>query len=147
MNTRNCILVGLLLVFGGLLSYSQTTQGKALEIKPYVGISVPTGDIKEFAENGSVLGLSIDKYFSSKFALGLDINLQLNSFNNPFDFSSISNPYSISESNSGTLTINTIVIDYVARVGTVDCSYQITDDNGIVITGNYNGSFNILNGF
>jgi len=147
MNTRNCILVGLLLVFGGLLSYSQTEQGKTLEIKPYVGISVPTGDIKEFAKNGSVLGLSIDKYFSSKFALGLDINLQLSSFNNPFDFSSISNPYSISESNSGTLTINTIVIDYVARVGTVDCSYQITDDNGIVITGNYNGSFNILNGF
>ena len=58
-----------------------------------------------------------------------------------------SNVYEIENSGSGTLTINKIVIDYVARVGTVDCSYQITDDNGIVITGNYNGSFNILNGF
>ena len=50
-------------------------------------------------------------------------------------------------SGNGNVTINTITIDYVARVGTVDCSYNITDDNGISITGEFNGTFEILNGF
>lgn len=48
---------------------------------------------------------------------------------------------------SGVVTINSIVIDYVARTGTVDCDYNITDDNGITIQGMYKGEFNIINEF
>jgi len=50
MNTRNCILVGLLLVFGGLLSYSQTTQGKAY-IKS-LGLVVQLDRISDFGSEG-----------------------------------------------------------------------------------------------
>lgn len=57
------------------------------------------------------------------------------------------NVYKIENSGNGTVTINSITIDYVARTGTIDCTYQLTDDNGIIIAGNYSGNFNILNGF
>ena len=56
------------------------------------------------------------------------------------------NNYLILNSGAGTFTITAITKDFVAKTGTISCSFTITDDNGIVITGNYSGSFTILNG-
>lgn len=52
----------------------------------------------------------------------------------------------VGQSGNGTLTINSITIDYVLRTGTVDLSYTFTD--GIkTVTGTYTGSFGIINEF
>lgn len=50
----------------------------------------------------------------------------------------------IENTGSGTVTINTLTIDYVAKTGTIDCNYTITDDNGVSISGSYSGNFNII---
>jgi hypothetical protein len=52
----------------------------------------------------------------------------------------------IGQSGNGTLTINSITIDYVLRTGTVDLSYTFTDGNRTV-NGTYTGSFGIINEF
>lgn len=54
--------------------------------------------------------------------------------------------YLIENSGSGSFTITAITKDFVARNGTITCSFTITDDNGDVITGTYSGTFIILNG-
>lgn len=59
---------------------------------------------------------------------------------------SLATVYAIEGSGNGTITINTITIDYAARTGTVDCDYELTSDSGDVITGNYSGTFEIRNG-
>ncbi|MBC5840719.1 MAG: hypothetical protein K2Y30_12265 [Flavobacteriaceae bacterium] len=57
------------------------------------------------------------------------------------------NVYEISTAGNGTVTINNITIDYSARTGTIDCTYQMTASTGETITGNYSGTFGILSGY
>jgi hypothetical protein len=52
----------------------------------------------------------------------------------------------IGQTGNGTLTINSITIDYVLRTGTVDLSYTFTDGNRTV-NGTYTGNFGIINEF
>jgi hypothetical protein len=52
----------------------------------------------------------------------------------------------IGQNGNGTLTINSITIDYVLRTGTVDLSYTFTDGTKTV-NGTYDGSFKIINEF
>lgn len=60
---------------------------------------------------------------------------------------SSSSAYYIENSGSGTLIIDYINIDFTNRKGTLNCSYNLIDDTGISITGQFNGVFEILNGF
>lgn len=85
----------------GFSSFSQINDNKPFQITPYLGLSSPSSGLKDFAESGSVFGISVDKYISSKFALGIDLNFQSNSFSSPFDFSGITSPYSMTESANG----------------------------------------------
>lgn len=55
--------------------------------------------------------------------------------------------YGIENSGAGTLEIISITKDFSARTGTITCEYSITDDNGVIITGDYQGNFEMLNGF
>lgn len=52
--------------------------------------------------------------------------------------------YKIENTGNGTVTINTLTIDYVTKTGSIDCNYSITDDNGVSITGSYTGNFSII---
>lgn len=54
--------------------------------------------------------------------------------------------YIIENAGFGSLDITTITKDFAARNGTITCTFSITDDNGIVITGYYSGTFIMLNG-
>lgn len=55
--------------------------------------------------------------------------------------------YEIQSGGNGTVTINSITIDYITRIGTLDCTYQMTASSGEIITGNYSGTFEILTGY
>lgn len=55
--------------------------------------------------------------------------------------------FTLETTGSGTLTIDAINIDYVARNGTLDCTYAMTSDTGEVITGQFTGTFKIINSF
>ncbi len=52
--------------------------------------------------------------------------------------------YEIENSGSGSVTVNTFTVDYVAKTGTIDCTYTMTDDNGVPITGSYSGNFSLI---
>ena len=52
----------------------------------------------------------------------------------------------IDQLGNGTVTINSVNIDYVLRTGTVDLSYTFTDGTKTV-NGNYVGAFEIINEF
>ncbi len=45
------------------------------------------------------------------------------------------------------LTVNSITVDLTAGTGTIDCSYNYDDDNGINISGVFVGSYEILTAF
>lgn len=100
MFSKTYKLVVLFLLIG-FSSFSQINDNKPFQITPYLGLSSPSSGLKDFAESGSVFGISVDKYISSKFALGIDLNFQSNSFSSPFDFSGITSPYNVTESANG----------------------------------------------
>jgi len=132
MNTKAFIFNTLLLVLTYQLSFSQNTQSKGLELKPYAGISLPQGDFKEFSESGSVFGVAIDKYFGDRFALGFDINVQFNSFLNPFDFSGIPSSYNVTESNSGTWNATALTFGPTYKIGANKFSAEMYSKAGIL---------------
>jgi hypothetical protein len=55
--------------------------------------------------------------------------------------------YKIENSGSGSVTVNTFTINYVTNTGTIDCTYTMTDDNGVLISGSYSGNFNLISNF
>lgn len=55
--------------------------------------------------------------------------------------------YVVNASGSGSLIINTFTVDLVARTGNVDCTYSFVDDNGVNVTGQFDGTFEIINEF
>ena len=55
--------------------------------------------------------------------------------------------YEIQTGGNGTITINSINIDYFTRTGLISCTYQMTTSSGVIITGNYSGVVHLLNGF
>ncbi len=55
--------------------------------------------------------------------------------------------YVVNATGSGSLTINTFTVDLSARTGTVDCSYTFLDDNGANVSGQFDGTFEIINEF
>lgn len=80
----------------------------------------------------------------------------ITSYSNVYTFSGVqygdpddatANLYEINNLGSGSVTVNSFTVDLTARTGTVDCNYTITDENNVVITGSYNGTFEIINEF
>jgi hypothetical protein len=57
------------------------------------------------------------------------------------------NYFELGLNGNGTVTINNITIDYLARTGTVDCTYSFVDDNGVTVNGQFDGNFEIINEF
>lgn len=54
--------------------------------------------------------------------------------------------YLIENSGFGDLTITAITKDFTNKNGTITCTFTITDDNGVTITGSYSGSYIMLFG-
>lgn len=54
--------------------------------------------------------------------------------------------YIIENTGFGSLDITAISKNFTTRDGTITFTFSITDDNGVVITGSYTGSFTMLNG-
>ena len=71
MKLEKIILFALLICFNFSV-YSQKETGKKLRFIPYIGLNSSQGDFKNVSENGLVVGFSLDKYLSSKLALGID---------------------------------------------------------------------------
>ncbi|MBD0831405.1 hypothetical protein [Aestuariibaculum sediminum] len=55
--------------------------------------------------------------------------------------------YETGATGNGTVTINSFSVNLTSRTGTIDCTYAFMDNNGVNITGNYMGSFDIINEF
>lgn len=51
--------------------------------------------------------------------------------------------YEVNNLGSGTVTINSFSVDLIARTGMVDCEFSFTDENGILISGSFNGALTI----
>lgn len=51
--------------------------------------------------------------------------------------------YEVNNLGNGTVTINTFSVDLAARTGIIDCDFSFTDENGVLISGNFNGSLTI----
>ncbi len=54
--------------------------------------------------------------------------------------------YYIENTGSATFTITALTKDFNTRSGTITCTFSMTDDNGVIITGEYSGTYKMLNG-
>lgn len=57
------------------------------------------------------------------------------------------NLYEVNTTGNGSITVNNFTVDLTARTGTVDCSYTLLDENGVSVTGQFDGTFDIINEF
>ncbi len=141
MNTKKTILL-LLMFFSIYLSFSQIDNKKPFQIVPYVGLSSPQGDFKDFSDNGSVFGLSIDKYISSKFALGLDFNYQSNAFINPFNYSSIPSAYNVVNNDDGKWNTTSLTFGPTYKIGSKKFTAELYTKAGILYVKSPNANSN-----
>ncbi|MDC8001463.1 outer membrane beta-barrel protein [Aequorivita todarodis] len=132
MNIKKPTFLLLLSLLISCFSFSQTKEEKTLQLSPYVGINLPQDELKDFSKNGAVFGISIDKYLSKNFALGIDFNYQYNDFSNPFDFSSISVPYSILNTTNGKWNASAITFGPTYRLGTSKFNVDIYAKFGLL---------------
>lgn len=116
MKTRFYIL-SLFTILSCYVSFSQNNDEKQWQIVPYLGLSTTQSDFKDLSENGFVLGLSLDKYLSSKFALGLDINYQANDFKNSIDYSSIPSTFGVLSNDVNKWSTATISLGPTYKIG------------------------------
>lgn len=130
MNTKRFLLFATFL-FCTFMLFAQINTEKTIQINPYLGLSSPQGDFKNFAENGYVLGLSLDKYLSSKFGLGVDLNYQSNGYKNGTDFSIISNPYGVLSNVSGEWSSTNITFGPTYKFGNGKINAEIYTKAGI----------------
>jgi len=123
------LCITILLCSNNLLS--QARASKTLQFLPYAGLSSPQGDFKKLSDNGSVFGLSIDKYLSSKFALGLDINYQLTAFKNKIDYSIIPSPSVVKTLENGTWSNATLTFGPTYSFGNQKFNTEIYTKAGV----------------
>ena len=117
MNLKKPTILLLLSLLISCFSFAQTKEEKPLQLLPYIGLSTPLGDFKDYSDGGIAFGLSLDKYLSSNFALGIDLSFQSNAFKNPFDFSSISAPYSLREDKTGSWNATSFTFGPTYKIG------------------------------
>lgn len=55
--------------------------------------------------------------------------------------------YEVNTLGSGTVTINSFSVNHTTRTGNIDCDYTLTDENSNTFTGQFVGSFDIINEF
>ena len=53
--------------------------------------------------------------------------------------------YLIENAGSATFNISALTKDFITRTGTISCTFSMTDDNGVIITGAYTGTYIMLN--
>lgn len=132
-------------VRGNLLS-TNTTHGVTLSVRfgnsPVNSEQAITNNIT----NGAVLNLSDDARAITNLTSYSNI-ITHNGVQYGDTDASTANLYEINNTGNGTVTINSFTVDLTARTGTVDCTYTITDENNVVITGSYNGTFKVRNKF
>lgn len=131
---KNLFVLQLFILFCFNQAFSQVDTTKKIQISPYLGISQPLGDFKDFAKSGTAFGISADKYLSKKFALGVDFNYQSNSFQTSYDFSGITNPFSIVESQNGNWSTSTLTFGPTYRIGIKKFNAEIYSKAGISYT-------------
>ena len=124
MNSKKLLLLTGLLFCSSVL-FAQINTEKSLQLNPYIGMSTPQEDFKNFSKSGYVLGLSLDKYISSKFGLGIDFNYQSHGYKNSTDYSIISNPYSVSSNISGDWSSTNITLGPTYKFGTGKINTEI----------------------
>jgi len=90
---------------------------------------------------------AIDKSDSTALTNILSFTKMFNSGGIQYGDPDLATKYILEMNGNGTLTINSITLDFIARNGTINCSYTMVDDNGVTINGAYTGNFNIYNGF
>ena len=129
---KNLFVLQLFILFCFYQGLSQEVSPKAFQLAPYIGINLPQGELKDFSKNGAVFGISIDKYLSENFALGIDFNYQSNDFSNPFDFSNISAPYSILNATNGKWNTSTITVGPTYRWGSSKFNAEIFAKLGLL---------------
>ena len=112
-----------------LIVFAQTK--KIIEINPYVGLSSPQSDFKNLSDTGYSLGLSIDRYLSSKFALGLDLNYQSTGFKNGLDYSIIPNPYGVLSNVQGEWSSTNITFGPTYKLGNSKIETEIYAKAGV----------------
>ncbi len=117
MNLKKPTILLLLSLLISCFSFAQTIEEKPLQLLPYIGLNTPLGDFKDYSDGGITFGLSLDKYLSNNFALGIDLSFQSNAFKNPFDFSSISAPYSLRENNNGSWNATSFTFGPTYKIG------------------------------
>ncbi len=64
--------------------YAQRTS--TLELGVYGGASLPADKFEQFASTGTVIGARASFFFTSRFGIGADYNLQTDDYENNFDF-------------------------------------------------------------
>lgn len=133
MKIKNYIYLAIALS-SNFFTLAQSVKDKSFQITPYVGFSSPSGNFKDFASNGFVAGLSMDKYLNSHFALGLDFNYQSNPFQSAYDFSGITNPFSISETQNGNWSTSTLTFGPTYKIGSKKFTAEAYSKAGISYT-------------
>lgn len=130
MKLEKIILFALLICFNFSV-YSQKETGKKLRFIPYIGLNSSQGDFKNVSENGLVVGFSLDKYLSSKLALGIDLNHQTNPFKNGIDYSIIPNPSVVKAIENKSWTNTTLTFGPTYSIGNHKFNTEIYAKTGI----------------
>lgn len=117
-----------------LISFSNYSQKKDLIINPYAGINFPTGDLKNFSENGFVIGTSVDYYVWEKLGFGLDFNYQNNSYSFPYSIPNVSSPFGLSQTENGKWNTSTFTLGPTYRIGNKKFTAEIYSKAGISYT-------------
>ncbi len=129
-NKKKLLLLLLLL----LISFSNYSQEKKLIVSPYAGMSFPTGNLKDFSENGIVIGTSIDYYFWKKLGFGLDFNYQNNIYTFPYSIPNVSSPFSLTQTENGNWNTSTFTLGPTYRIGHKKFTAEIYSKAGISYT-------------
>ncbi len=128
---KNYLFV-LLFQFGLLITYSQSN--KNFNLTPYIGLNSPTRGLKDFSNDGFVSGLALDYYFGKKIGFGLDFNYQSNPFKSSYDFSVISSPFTVLETQKGNWSTSTLTFGPTYKIGSKKLSAEIYSKAGVSYT-------------
>ena len=128
------------------ISFAQEKVNELFQIQPYFGISSPQGDFKSFSENGFVFGLSADKYLSKKFALGLDFNMETNSFISPIRQTMLPSLIALAYVNNGDWKTTNITFGPTYKLGLGKFNAELYTKGGVSFVKSPSASTVITNG-
>jgi len=137
---RFCSLLLLMCFAQSILG--QIVNKEGVKLKPYVGLSMPSDNFKSFSKSGIVYGITIDKFLTDRFALGVDINTQSTNYSNPFDFSNITSPYTINDEVSGNWHTTAFTFGPTYQLGNSKFNAEFYSKAGMLYIKTVNGVYN-----